>query len=87
VPPLIPFYDGPYTVLQRSLRHFKQRLGNREKNISTCRLQPYTSESTTPTAVPPARSHSPPAAAACHCHTAAQARLLHPRTYTTAIGS
>ena len=27
VPPLAPLYDGPYTVLQRSLRHFRLQMG------------------------------------------------------------
>ncbi len=40
VPPLSPLYDGPYTVLQRSLGHFRLRMGNREDNISTSRLKP-----------------------------------------------
>jgi hypothetical protein len=34
-PPLAPLYDGPYTVLQRSLCHFQLQIGNREDNVSS----------------------------------------------------
>jgi hypothetical protein len=50
VPPLQPLYDGPYTVLHRSLHHFTLRIGDREDKVSTLRLKPCTD----PTA-PPAR--------------------------------
>jgi hypothetical protein len=41
-PPLSSLYDGPYTVLQRSLRHFRLQMGDREDNVSTSRLKPCT---------------------------------------------
>ncbi len=40
MPPLSPLFDGPYKVLQRSLRHFRLQMGDREDNISTSRLKP-----------------------------------------------
>jgi hypothetical protein len=54
-PPLLTLYDGPYTVLQRSLRHFWLQLGNREDNVSTSRLKPCTGGAAVPTAAPPWR--------------------------------
>ncbi len=55
--PLTPLYDGPYTVLQCSLRHFKPQMSDREDNISTSRLKPCcTSNAFTPTEAPPAHS-------------------------------
>jgi hypothetical protein len=51
-PPLLTLYDGPYTVLQRSLRHFRLQLGNRGDNISTSRLKPCTGGAAVPTAAP-----------------------------------
>jgi hypothetical protein len=48
--------DGPYTVLQLSLRHFKLQMGDREDNISTSLLKPCTSDASTPTVAPPAHS-------------------------------
>jgi hypothetical protein len=53
VPPLTPLYDGPYTVLQRSLRAFKLQIGAKEDQVSTSRLKPCSSS--TPTASPPTR--------------------------------
>jgi hypothetical protein len=53
VPPLTPLYDGPYTVVQRSLRHFWLQIGDKQDNISTSRLKPCSSS--TPTASPPRR--------------------------------
>jgi hypothetical protein len=47
-PPLSPLYDSPYAVLQRSLRHFRLRLDNREDNVSTSRLKPCTGGATIP---------------------------------------
>ncbi len=71
MPPLTSFYDGPYTVLQRSLRHFKQRLSNKEENIYTSQLKPCTSESRIHHPYGGAAgTQPPPSAAACHCHTA-----------------
>ncbi len=42
MPPLAALYDGPYTVLQRSLRHFKLQMGNREEphNVQIKMLKP-----------------------------------------------
>jgi hypothetical protein len=40
VPPLQPLYDGPYTVLRRSLHHFMLRIGDKEDKVSTLRLEP-----------------------------------------------
>jgi hypothetical protein len=51
--PLSTLYDGPYTVLQRSLRLFWLQLGNREDNVSTSRLKPCTGGAAAPTAAPP----------------------------------
>jgi hypothetical protein len=53
VPPLTPLYDGPYAVIQRSLRAFKLQIGGKEDNVSTSRLKPCSAS--TPTASPPAR--------------------------------
>jgi hypothetical protein len=39
-PPLSPAYDGPYLVLERSLRFFKIQIGGRTDNVSTLRLKP-----------------------------------------------
>ena len=58
VPPLTALYEGPYTVLQRSLRHFRLRIGGREDNVSTSRLKPCTTASE-PTATPPRRGRPP----------------------------
>jgi hypothetical protein len=54
-PPLSTLYDGPYAILQRSLRHFRLQLGNREDNVSTSRLKPCTGGAAVPTAAPPRR--------------------------------
>jgi hypothetical protein len=53
VPPLTPLYDGPYAVVQRSLRHFRLQIGDKQDNISTSRLKPCSSSA--PTAEPPKR--------------------------------
>jgi hypothetical protein len=39
-PPLSPMYDGPYLVLERSLRFFKIQVGSRQDTVSTLRLKP-----------------------------------------------
>jgi hypothetical protein len=54
-PPLAPLYDSPYTVLQRSLRHFRLQMGDREDNVSTSRLKPCAGGAAIPTAAPPRR--------------------------------
>ncbi len=48
VPPLTPLYDGPYAVIQRSLRSFKLQMGGKEDKLSNSRLKPCSSS--TPTA-------------------------------------
>jgi hypothetical protein len=60
VPPLQPLYDGPYTVIRRSLHHFTQRIGDREDKVSTLRLKPCT-DPTVPLALPRVQGR-PPAA-------------------------
>jgi hypothetical protein len=35
VPPLTAAYDGPYLVLEGSLRTFKLQIGNRQEKVST----------------------------------------------------
>jgi hypothetical protein len=60
VPPLAAAYDGPFLVLERSLRFFKLQIGD---TVSTLRLKAYTSPSDVPVAQPPRRGR-PPAAAA-----------------------
>ena len=37
--PLQPLYDGPYLVLERSLRTFKLQIGERTDNVSTSHLK------------------------------------------------
>ena len=39
IPPLTPLYDGPYLVLQRSLRTFRIQVGRRQETVSTQRLK------------------------------------------------
>ncbi len=81
-PPLSPLYDGPYAVLQRSLRHFRLQLGNREDNVSTSRVKPCTGGAAIPTAAQPRPGQpcwEPPATN--------QARPLQPRAQATASGS
>ncbi len=63
VPPLAAAYDGPFLVLERSLRFFKLQVGDRVDTVSTLRLKPCTSPSDVPVAQPPRRGR-PPAAAA-----------------------
>jgi hypothetical protein len=82
VPPLQPLYDGPYTVIRRSLHHFTLRIGDKVDKVSTLRLKPCTDQ-TAPPALPRVRGH-PPAAirfrdfpppgagAACRVHFAPQ---------------
>jgi hypothetical protein len=60
-PPLSPTYDGPYVVLERSLRFFKVKIGNRIDKISTLRLKPCHTPSDTriEPAQPPRRGRPP----------------------------
>ncbi len=60
VPPLQPRYDGPYTVIRRSLHHFTLRIGDKVDKVSTLRLKPCT-DPTAPPALPRVRG-CPPAA-------------------------
>ncbi len=55
VPPLQPLYDGPYTVIRRSLHHF-----DKVDKVFTLRLKPCT-DPTAPPALPRVRGR-PPAA-------------------------
>jgi hypothetical protein len=60
VPPLQPLYDGPYTVICRSLHHFTLSIGDKEDKVSTLQLKPCTN----PTAPPaPPRVRGRPLAA------------------------
>ncbi len=59
-PPLQPLYDGPYTVVRRSLHHFTLRIDDKEDKVSTLRLKPCT-DPTAPPALPRVRGR-PPAA-------------------------
>jgi transposase InsO family protein len=51
VPPLQLLYDGPYTVIRRSLHRFTLRIGDKEDKVSTLRLKPST-DPTAPPALP-----------------------------------
>jgi len=48
VPPLQPLYDGPYTVLRRSLHHFTLQVGGRTDKVSTSRLKPCNDHAAVP---------------------------------------
>ncbi len=63
VPPLQPLYDGPYTVIRRSLLHFTLRIGDKEDKVSNLRLKPCTNPAAPP-ALPRVRGR-PPAAVPC----------------------
>ena len=58
-PPLQPLYDGPYLVLERSLRFFKLQLGNKTDVVSTSRLKACQAQPDTAAAVPPRRGRPP----------------------------
>jgi transposase InsO family protein len=58
-PPLSPLYNGPYKVLERSLRFFKLQIGDRVDTVSTLRLKAaYLPASAVPTC-PPRRGRPP----------------------------
>jgi hypothetical protein len=60
-PPLSPAYDGPYLVLERSLRFFKLKIGGRTDNVSTLRLKPcHTPPDAQVEAADPPRRGRPP---------------------------
>jgi hypothetical protein len=78
VPPLQPLYDGPYTVICRSLHYFTLRIGDKVDKVSTPRLKPCT-DLTAPPALPRVRGR-PPAAVRFRDippPAAAQARRVH----------
>ncbi len=54
-PLLSPMYDGPYLVLERSLRFFKIQVGTRQDTVSTLRLKPCRSPPDAQPAAPPHR--------------------------------
>ncbi len=64
VPPLAVAYNGPYLVLERSLRFFKLQVGNKVDTYSTLRLRPCKSPPDVEVAQPPRRGRPPAAAAA-----------------------
>jgi hypothetical protein len=59
VPPLAAAYDGPFLVLERSLRFFKLQVGDRVDTVSTLRLKACTSPLDVPVAQPPRRGRPP----------------------------
>jgi len=61
--PLTAAYDGPFLVLEQSLRFFKLQVGDRVDTVSTLRLKACTSPPDVPVAQPPRRGR-PPAATA-----------------------
>ena len=54
-PPLVPRYDGPYRVMQRSLGHFKIQMGSGEETVSTSRLKAAYMPEGAMAAMPPKR--------------------------------
>jgi hypothetical protein len=64
VAPLEAAYDGPFLVLERSLRFFKLQIGNKVDTVSTLRLKPCKSPPDVEVAQPPRRGRPPVAAAA-----------------------
>jgi hypothetical protein len=58
VPPLTPLYEGPYSVVRRSLHHFTVKMGDREEVISKSRLKTCNDETATP--AEPRRRGRPP---------------------------
>ncbi len=63
-PPLSPMYDGPYLVLERSLRFFRLQVGTRQDTVSTLRLKPCRSPPDVQPAVPPRCGRPPTSPAA-----------------------
>jgi hypothetical protein len=63
-PPLSPMYDGPYLVLERSLRFFRLQVGTRQDTVSTLCLKPCRSPQDVQPAVPPRRGRPPTSPAA-----------------------
>jgi hypothetical protein len=58
-PPLSPLYDGPFLVLERSLRFFKLQIDQRTDNVSTLRLKACKSPPDIAVAEPPRRGRPP----------------------------
>ena len=58
VPLLTPLYEGPYSVVRRSLHHFTVKMGDREEVISKSRLKTCNDETATP--AEPRRRGRPP---------------------------
>jgi len=58
-PPLQPLYDGPYPVLERSLRFFYLQLGDRTDVVSTSHLTACHAQTDAASAVPPRRGRPP----------------------------
>jgi len=54
-PPLSPLYDGPYLVLERSVRFFKLQIGDRTDTVSTLRLKACRTPPDAQAALPPRR--------------------------------
>lgn len=59
VPPLAPLYDGPYLVLQRSLRSFRLQMGSKQDVVSTHRLKAVPEAADTQPAIPRRRGRPP----------------------------
>jgi hypothetical protein len=57
--PLSAAYDGPFRVLERSLRFFKLQVGSRTDTVSTLRLKPCHSSPDVQAALPPRRGRPP----------------------------
>ncbi len=66
VPPLAAAYDGPFLILERSLRYFKFQVGNKEDTFSTLRLKPCRSPPDVQVAQPPKLGRPPAAMALPH---------------------
>jgi hypothetical protein len=86
VPSLAAAFDGPYLVLERSLRTFKLQIGNKQENVSTLRLKACFSPPDVQVAQPPKRGRPPKIATASSNntspsppHTAAAASPAPPR--------
>ncbi len=57
--PLSAAYDGPFLVLERSLRYFKLQVGNKTDTFSTLSLKPCRSPPDVQVAQPPRRGRPP----------------------------
>jgi hypothetical protein len=61
VPPLAPFYSGPYAVVERHAKTFVIRVGTRNEVVSVDRLKPHTGLGPVVPASPPPRGRPPSA--------------------------